>query len=124
MRISDWSSDVCSSDLLEALGETRNRAGDGERHGLLAHAGVEHGAVLEPARIVDEDDVGGRGMRPLALLDDPELEPGFGGRIMLAGRARPGERAGPEAEHGEPRTDEPSVGKECVSTCRSRWAAH
>src|SRR3546814_4533939 len=72
MRISDWSSDVCSSDLsrhaddphFEGLGDPRGRAAD------AAHA---------------ENDEG----------------------------ARP-----------KTRSEERRVGKECVSTCRSRWSPY
>src|SRR3546814_6696393 len=35
MRISDWSSDVCSSDLREAAHEVRNRVDRAERHDVV-----------------------------------------------------------------------------------------
>src|SRR3546814_7527707 len=68
MRISDWSSDVCSSDLAGALGETGSAAG---------------------------------GLGDL-------------------------ESAGMVARHCPPkkRSEERRVGKECVSTCRSRWSPY
>src|SRR3546814_1731883 len=65
MRISDWSSDVCSSDLVVPLGLV---AALGE----FLHAAPEH---------------------PLHRLDHP-------------------------------RSEERRVGKECVSTCRSRWSPY
>src|SRR3546814_10017150 len=79
MRISDWSSDVCSSDL---FGDARVQAGVGARVGLV-DAGAEHGH-------------GGaaRGQRGLV-------------------------RGGVDA-----RSEERRVGKECVSTCRSRWSPY
>src|SRR3546814_3889841 len=94
MRISDWSSDVCSSDLVElglapcrlhqfehcsrmkALGQTFDLIGIEDRIGL------QH-----PARSIG----------PFAGI----------GRFNLLGVARSEERR---------------VGKECVSTCRSRWS--
>src|SRR3546814_1571277 len=81
MRISDWSSDVCSSDLeyvpLEAGGAQR-----------------EH--VCAFARRTDAEAVVAAVPRFLARLgaDDP------------------------------PRSEERRVGKECVSTCRSRWSPY
>src|SRR3546814_15139167 len=70
MRISDWSSDVCSSDLQRPV------ALEGE----------------------------GRGPLPHSLSD-----------------ARRRRRAA--AQHGR-RSEERRVGKECVSTCRSRWSPY
>src|SRR3546814_2539008 len=74
MRISDWSSDVCSSDL-----------GIDAAH--LAGADADGGAV--------------------AGVDD-------GVRLHVLGDA--------EGEHH--RSEERRVGKECVSTCRSRWSPY
>src|SRR3546814_11547168 len=93
MRISDWSSDVCSSDLVIAVDThaVRDRALSRQAHLLVrADAGHRHLDVqLGPAR--------GRG----------------------AGDA--GERA-PYGPDQPPRTAERRDGKGCVSTCRSRWS--
>src|SRR3546814_11002697 len=92
MRISDWSSDVCSSDLaiaaLARLGDVRV---------------VE--LALQPA--------GGRRGAPLGGLH-PDLE--------AAPREVASGRAAPAAPRPATRTDERRVGKERVSTCRSRWS--
>src|SRR3546814_15769367 len=70
MRISDWSSDVCSSDL------------------------------LDPAEAVEALELG----QPLDL-------------VRFAAHVR--------AEHlPHARSEERRVGKECVSTCRSRWSPY
>src|SRR3546814_1158618 len=81
MRISDWSSDVCSSDL----------HGDFRRD--------------RPER------------------RNPGGSPG-GTAAQGGGQARlhPGGAAAPPAETG--RSEERRVGKECVSTCRSRWSPY
>src|SRR3546814_7400907 len=76
MRISDWSSDVCSSDL----------------------GGVAPG-------------------HPLAAQDVQAAGHQDGG----AGE-HPGIRQ--VAEHQPARSEERRVGKECVSTCRSRWSPY
>src|SRR3546814_3914591 len=77
MRISDWSSDVCSSDLRTA-----------------------------------EEDVAVRPCRRSHGKGQPRGEgAGEGGRADgIAG--------------GAPRSEERRVGKECVSTCRSRWSPY
>src|SRR3546814_19030629 len=102
MRISDWSSDVCSSDLLR---KARKRVvlasyskGSRDRlQGLLADHGLK--------RIVLADNwqealgASKEGSAALAVLP---LDHGF--------------------TTPDTRSEERSVGKECVSTCRSRWA--
>src|SRR3546814_11856978 len=104
MRISDWSSDVCSSDLAAMSKQTRRFKVDAGceqlRQGLMqvrksglaaAVAGERQHVVLAAQRIADE-------------------------RGEVAARAD-------FEEHAETilvRTEERRVGKECVSTCRSR----
>src|SRR3546814_1927503 len=75
MRISDWSSDVCSSDLF----------------------------TVEPTVI--------------------EL---FASRILRTAGGHRAHKGGDvwTNRHGEPRSEERRVGKECVSTCRSRWSPY
>src|SRR3546814_4767012 len=75
MRISDWSSDVCSSDLGNAgRRQALQAVAAGWRHG---HGRLWHFAVAV--------------------------------RAVCLG-------------HEERRSEERRVGKECVSTCRSRWS--
>src|SRR3546814_2152062 len=68
MRISDWSSDVCSSDLVA----------------------IKHAPLLQPL-----------GARRHDVLHVDLIEEGILGR-----------------------SEERRVGKECVSTCRSRWSPY
>src|SRR3546814_9181561 len=90
MRICDWSSDVCSSDL-HALGRLLERVfASGYRSG--------HGTYL-PAP---------------AARPPPELS--RNGRATWHGSRRCVKRR-------HPRSEERRVGKECVSTCRSRWSS-
>src|SRR3546814_18051194 len=91
MRISDWSSDVCSSDLSQPAGLSRPR---GRAADLVA--GLPHALRLAAAR------GGGESRR--------RRHCGHLGRLAaLPCRALRG------------RSEERRVGKECVSTCRSRW---
>src|SRR3546814_5784439 len=77
MRISDWSSDVCSSDLLSNAGIRARRLQAADIHAWLV-------LWFNP--------------RPTML--------------------------GPTLDDRERRSEERRVGKECVSTCRSRWSPY
>src|SRR3546814_18681293 len=122
MRISDWSSDVCSSDLF-FLFETENiklqlHAGD---FGFLQLDDAPH-AMLRINDIVTDFENGsacghsssfqwpcpGTGKRVNSFISGP-LSRGIG----LSGRRSPVRVT---------RSEERRVGKECVSTCRSRWS--
>src|SRR3546814_4782511 len=81
VRISDWSSDVCSSDLL-ATGKS-NLA-------IARDRGVTQRAVEKHI-----SEIFGR----LGLANDESI-----------------------SRRVQARSEERRVGKECVSTCRSRWA--
>src|SRR3546814_4361736 len=74
MRISDWSSDVCSSDLIEQE----------SREDILARSFYPNGRSI----LFAEQEIS----------DDHRRE--------------------------RPRSEERRVGKECVSTCRSRWSPY
>src|SRR3546814_6384205 len=86
MRISDWSSDVCSSDLSVVT--------------------VEDGLVViceRPAATVLNKAGGG-------IFQPPSICIGPG--------------TGSGAAERSSRSEERRVGKECVSTCRSRWSPY
>src|SRR3546814_19524568 len=94
MRISDWSSDVCSSDLA----------------GVRAHVHAP-----EPAQPADAGD------RVLRLGERVQPVRGVGVLELHVGHLE--HRAGAAAVLGH-RSEERRVGKECVSTCRSRWSPY
>src|SRR3546814_16729712 len=101
MRISDWSSDVCSSDL---LGELAHEI-DIDTHVIVFAIGH-----LDPfpcqARLLSESR---RRFK----------------RERVRHRAEPGHRSpGGAADIAAVRSEERRVGKECVSTCRSRWSPY
>src|SRR3546814_15316593 len=102
MRISDWSSDVCSSDLPHALGEE----GRGLRQFLHGHALVADGNARG-------------GARPLQA--DVAAAPEYRGRTVHAHPLPPADHRDLTAHV---RSAERRVGKECVSTCRSRWTPY
>src|SRR3546814_9771368 len=100
MRISDWSSDVCSSDL-SLYPDARPgpiRRWPGRKWPTFGYAALS----LLPGRIRRHPL---RATRELHRLD---------------------RRAEGQLQHGAVvgRSEERRVGKECVSTCRSRWSPY
>src|SRR3546814_11037012 len=97
MRISDWSSDVCSSDLVflepegldDALvypnGISTSLPPDVQAALVASIAGLERAKIVVPGYAVEYDHIHPRALSPT-------------------------------------RSEERRVGKECVSTCRSRWS--
>src|SRR3546814_16598069 len=100
MRISDWSSDVCSSDL-GMLVAGRPGSDDDARQTVLALQADQ--VILEQLQAEDE------AARPVRHQVAPVLPP------------RRVERRLDDLEVDGARSEERRVGKECVSTCRSRW---
>src|SRR3546814_17090467 len=101
MRISDWSSDVCSSDL-------PLRRNDLTIVVALLRAG---GTRPIEVRHLLQGAVGRRRVDDVQRHDVVDGVP-EGGMQFLLGRAGCQQAA---------RSDESRVGKECVNTCRSRW---
>src|SRR3546814_15086820 len=104
MRISDWSSDVCSSDL--RVDYLRNQR-EGSDRGVVPAAivALRHNHV---DAVIDH---------LLGVLDlaDHRHDPGAIG--MNAVHPRSGMAEAGSIDRSEARR----VGNECVSTCRSRW---
>src|SRR3546814_17614548 len=94
MRISDWSSDVCSSDLLRL-----------DIHPTMVGPTL-HAVTLAASHLNDSSRLA---TLISALIDSPniQLDQGHFNNLM----------------HGAAnRSEERRVGKECVSTCRSWWS--
>src|SRR3546814_19163925 len=103
MRISDWSSDVCSSDLpLVAVDQPFLIKSDEDLADGPVQPLVHREALARPVR---------RCAEPAELAGDGAA--GFGLPV-------------PDAidEGLAPRSEERRVGKECVSTCRSWWSPY
>src|SRR3546814_11570459 len=105
MRISDWSSDVCSSDLLglrelrrQLSGLTSTVLSSSGGPATLAEIGVR--TQRDGTLAVDTDRLNS------ILASDPD-----GVEALF----NPGQSS---------RSEERRVGKECVSTCRSRWSPY
>src|SRR3546814_19254817 len=114
MRISDWSSDVCSSDLEFALSVRGNiEANNGETLGQLAAAGV---GIARVGAFSIADQIASGALVP--ILED--YNPGDVEAIhaVFAG----GANTPAQVRVFVARTEERRGGKECVSTGRSRWS--
>src|SRR3546814_21026589 len=102
MRISDWSSDVCSSDLDLAAAARNHDAG-----GLAA--GDEARKTGHFPNLAEH---------PVGCVEDRKID------VRADVENHPLERCGclGLGEEGGNRSEERRVGKECGSTCRSRWS--
>src|SRR3546814_17581683 len=97
MRISDWSSDVCSSDLVGTHGIRHRSATDIANSGIPVKVGMALTAHKTVAMF----------MRYVHTEDAPVRE----AAELVANRRKT-------------RSEERSVGKECVSTGRYRWVPY
>src|SRR3546814_14785312 len=125
MRISDWSSDVCSSDRIDHQ----------HRHGTRAILFL--GSTGEPTLLSPEEKkqvivetvklrppgmaffYGCTGASTDQVIDNVRFAHANGadGAVIAA----PPYICAPEADIEQFRSEERRVGTECVSTCRSRW---
>src|SRR3546814_19702248 len=95
MRISDWSSDVCSSDLFPGYTNVKSYGAAGtvvQNIGSLSLTSITAWRKLRSLQSIDSDQ------SCVAFIQ---------GRYHV---------------DFEKRSDELRVGNECVSTCRSRWS--
>src|SRR3546814_20445585 len=100
MRISDWSSDVCSSDLVAVLLRMEI---DGAIERILEKAGIEP-AVARYAIVFTTETEGG--------IESAVVK---GSHVVGVFRT---------SDEDMDRSEERRVGKEGVSTCRSRWSPY
>src|SRR3546814_15259498 len=102
MRISDWSSDVCSSDLSQAPVAQLDRASDYE----------SEGRTFESFRA---RHFGSKARTPSTAASTPEAAVSVRSNSLRRPRIRTSVLL---------RSEERRVGKECCSTCRSRWSPY
>src|SRR3546814_20301295 len=117
MRISDWSSDVCSSDL---SGDTpRWIVGIGPQAAEAAYDTVlRHGPIDALTASLGETWRLSRGT--LTMLG--QMLTGEASIHNLSGPLSIAQYANASAPLGLASSEERRVGNECVSTCRSRWS--
>src|SRR3546814_17029684 len=107
MRISDWSSDVCSSDL----GEQPALVYAGDFYGNFYAIDAASGTLRWSRFIGTEKD-------HHTITGAPQV---YDGKLIVPVSSKEVLSALFELR---PRSDESRVGKECVSTCRSRWSPY
>src|SRR3546814_16965860 len=132
MRIIDWSSDVCSSDpWSEALRRLADAGAEAvvvtqiDVEGLMG--GADAGGLAEVLAATDLDVIASGGVGSLADLMALDAVEAAGRRLAgaIVGTAiYEGRLDVAEACASLPRSEERRVGKECVSTCRSRWSPY
>src|SRR3546814_12336868 len=113
MRISDWSSDVCSSDLAavaRALQELRDILREPRNDADMRLLHIDEQRPRPGIAAVGDRRIGRR-----HALYRHRLDP-----VLVGVEVREAEAA----EAGRIRSEERRVGKECVSTCRSRWSPY
>src|SRR3546814_12222289 len=111
MRISDWSSDVCSSDLIHLV---RFKCRDGFEFGAPPK-------IMKPRNLIRQQ-----------FKERFQLENAHTGRHRRIGsdEACVNKCAGARGERTQrieqniERSEERRVGNECVSTCRTRWSPY
>src|SRR3546814_12878161 len=112
MRISDWSSDVCSSDLLV-------RPRFVARIERIAAQHLRHAITLGFGQAVTDDDLVGARLFALVVAVNDDLVDLVGvRRRFLSGGGQSGGAA------GEHRSEERRVGKECGRTCSVRGSPY
>src|SRR3546814_15476622 len=119
MRISDWSSDVCSSDLPVRSEIAINCGTNVFGPGFRANATIGRAVRLMILNLggarpneLDKGTLGHPGRFSYCIGEDEENSPWTPLHV---------ERG---CAVGDSRSEERRVGKECVSTCRSRWSPY
>src|SRR3546814_18541894 len=116
MRISDWSSDVCSADLRFGTGHLRFH----DACLLLELASFDHSSGCEPAALLRPDGKAAGSNQPSPM---PSAGSGAAPARTLSSM-RWTTSASMFFQYWKARSEERRVGKECVSTCRSRWSPY
>src|SRR3546814_21117956 len=120
MRISDWSSDVCSSDLRDIHAQGRTRVflqllrGTHHQVGLRRYAGHVVQAADRAVVTTTQADL-------VAPVEQPES------RMQIVVTIRPPTGASQEPVQlcrRRPRSEARRVGKKCVRTCRHLWSLY
>src|SRR3546814_1655918 len=114
MRISDWSSDVCSSDLPGLRTAIDKGLAINMPKVIIGNAGAEAAA---PGYVSAYDAETGRKLWRFNIVPGDPAKGYKSKAEAMAAKTWKG-------EWWKQRSEERRVGKECVSTCRSRWSPY
>src|SRR3546814_5207847 len=120
MRISVWSSDVCSSDLESALklADAELAVAEARKQSAIAGAVGGRSANLGGFGAVEESEVQISAARARIAKVQGSLA---NARVEFDAAVRENNN---KINADLSRSEERRVGKECVSTCRSRWSPY
>src|SRR3546814_11640638 len=134
MRMSEWRSDVCSSyrpaRWSELVGGRGVRAIEQNRHRRVVGDAIDGKAIIDrpvrqPRPRFHDQRVGTAiGQGPGVEIADIERAVNFAAKGIEQAETRSVRCFAELLEVDEKRSEERRVGKECVSTCRSRGAAY
>src|SRR3546814_14055797 len=117
MRISDWSSDVCSSDLQDER-QVIADADIAHLHMLLGRGNFFCDHNTSSIRATSTGLFNSQKRRPLASTSTHRIFSPFSRKRCCSSPSLASSGPSPQ------RSEERRVGKECVSTCRSRWSTY
>src|SRR3546814_17264636 len=118
MRISDWSSDVCSSDLEVTRWESFARLVKEGRE--IADISATFGIPEQGVKLILA--LGNLLPRVRTLYRDEAINVATVRHLTLASKAQQKALLALYEDPNSYRTEARRVGKECVSTCRTRWS--
>src|SRR3546814_2347814 len=125
MRISDWSSDVCSSDLVaeyevDGVGQRVLNAG-----GRVSYQSNDEKLRVGATFIHDENGNAKTNLGGVDARYRPSIETEVRAELAVSdAKAVNGGTTTDGTAKAWLRSEERRVGKECVSTCRSRWSPY
>src|SRR3546814_19656180 len=124
MRISDWSSDVCSSDRSEERTPTCGKSRLRER--AKDDVAERREAVQDERERTDVEDLADQSAEHIILAAQSPEQPGQRDVERDQGAAEEADvgpqQPEPAVDVAEKRSEERRVGKACVSPVRSRWS--
>src|SRR3546814_18879833 len=120
MRISDWSSDVCSSDL--PWWQRLQQVGDFGRVQCVQCAA--HREQTTAGQPLTQQSHRSRGLLAFGHPVSRDLPTSLAEARECLLNFFCNESSRSATDEISPRSEERRVGKECVSTCRSRWSAY
>src|SRR3546814_17195852 len=123
MRISDWSSDVCSSDLLRTR-KWQDQSGQDRYTTEVVLQGFDAKLVMLDGREGGSGSAGGGNFGGGRSDDGWGASGGYDNGGLGSSKNEKPSSSGPNFANDLHRSEERRVGTECVSTCRFRGSSY